>query len=592
MHTFIHYFRFYYRITGWRFLAIMVLALAGTVGHAVMCAALYAVLNFTTPPAEQNLLARIIFGILDGVGLETSAYRLGMLLAAAVGAAALSGLIFLYEEYYVASLRADLAVRLQSQALGSLLDCRYEHILTRNAGDINNIIISQIRNVAQSMRFFSAVITQTCLAALYLAMPFALDYTVALGMMAVYLPLIPVIRFLNRRIQDFSVRTVKALGHVNELMLQTIGNIKYLKATATYPVMIRRFTRRNREYARMTRNLAVWGSLGAQGLPPFAIAMISALIFWKIFYGGENPMDALLILGILYAAAQKAITIPTSYQKFVATIGSLAIYEQFEQEVQANREPQATPMTAPDLSDDLILHGVTFRYASTREPVLRDLSLVIPARSCVAFVGGSGAGKSTVVNLLTGLLRPTNGTIRLGETDYRDLDMAALRRGIGYVTQEAVVFGDTVRANLAMWRDDLDDEAIRTAARRAHADAFIAEMPQGYDTILGDHGFTISGGQRQRLAIAREILRGTPILILDEATSALDSATERLIQDSIREFQGNKTLILIAHRLSTIRHADKIFVLEQGELAESGTYDELCQAGGRFRHMVDQQGLE
>ncbi len=592
MRTFIHYFRFYYRITGWRFLAILVLALAGTVGHALMCAALYAVLNFNTPTAGQTFLARLIFRMVDLTGATDPAFRLGILLAAATAAAAASAAVFIYEEYYVASLRNNLAVRLQSEALYALLNTRYEHVLTRNAGELNNIIVSQIRVVAQSLRFFSTVITQGSLALLYLAMPFVLDPAIALLMIVVALPVVPMIRFLNRRIQAISLHSVKVLGQVNELMLQTLGNVKYLKATATFPALIERFTRRNREYSRLNRNLAIWGSLGAQGLPPFAIAMISALIFWKIFYGGENPMDALLILGILYAASQKAITIPTGYQKFVATLGSIMVYEDLTEQLRRHCEPVPATARQPDFAGAVALDHVDFQYTAGKEPVLRGLSLIIPARGCVAFVGGSGAGKSTVVNLLTGLLRPTNGTIRLGDTDYRDLDMSALRAGIGYVTQEAVVFGDTVRANLAMWRNDLDDEAIRTAARRAHADAFIAEMPQGYDTILGDHGFTISGGQRQRLAIAREILRDTPILILDEATSALDSATERLIQDSIREFQGDKTLILIAHRLSTIRHADRIFVLEQGELVESGTYDELYQAGGRFRRMVDQQALE
>jgi len=592
MRTFIHYFRFYYRITGWRFLAILVLALAGTVGHALMCAALYAVLNFNTPAETQTFVARLIFRLVDIAGAEEPAYRLALLLGVATAVATASAAIFIYEEYFVATLRNNLAVRLQSEALHDLLNSRYEHVLTRNAGELNNIIVSQIRVVAQSLRFFSTVITQGSLALLYLAMPFVLDPTIALLMVAAGLPVVPLIRFLNRRIQAISLRSVKVLGDVNELMLQTLGNVKYLKATATFPALIGRFNRRNREYSRLNRRLAVWGSLGAQGLPPLTIAMISALIFWKIFYGGENPMDALLILGILYAASQKVITIPTGYQKFVATLGSIMVYEDLTEQLRRHREPVPAAPATPDFATDLVLDEVSFQYAAGKEPVLCGLSLAIPPRSCVAFVGGSGAGKSTVVNLITGLLRPTAGCVRLGPTNYQDLDLTALRRGIGYVTQEAVVFGDTVRANLAMWRDDLSDEAIRTAARRAHADAFIAEMPQGYGTILGDHGFTISGGQRQRLAIAREILRDTPILILDEATSALDSETERLIQDSIREFQGDKTLILIAHRLSTIRHADRIFVLEHGVLAESGTYDELYQADGRFRRMVDQQALE
>jgi len=592
MNIFLHYFRYYYRVTDGRIVFIIVLALAGTLCHGVTGAMLYAVLNFTTPPEQLNFLAKTVFAGLNWLGVVTPAWRLAWLLIVATLAAGASGLLMIYEEYFVSTLRAVIAVRLQSQALTDLLKSRYEYVLSKNTGYLNNIIVSQIRVTAQSLSFFGTLITHSFFAALYLAMPFFLDYKIALSMVLISLPALPVIRLINRRIRVLSVRSIKILSQVNEFMLQTLGNVKYLKSTETYPALVTRFTAANQEYSRLTRNLAVWSCIGTKGLPPFAIAVISLLIFWKVFVGGENPMDALLVLGILYAAAQKAITIPTAYQKFIGTLGAIMACEELERELTTNREPDMAGGVLPDFTGELSFEQVDFQYATSQEPVLRGLSLRIPTRSCVAIVGGSGAGKSTVVNLITGLLRPTAGDLRLGRHRYSELNLEALRANIGYVTQEAVIFGDTVRENLRLWQPEIGEEQVLSAAQKVHADVFIKTMPQGYDTILGSHGFNISGGQRQRLAIAREILRQTPMLILDEATSALDSESERLIQENIREFQGSKTMIIIAHRLSTVRHCDCIFVLDQGTIVEQGTYDELYRTGGIFRRMVDRQAGE
>ena len=244
------------------------------------------------------------------------------------------------------------------------------------------------------------------------------------------------------------------------------------------------------------------------------------------------------------------------------------------------------------LRDKITLENVSFNYADEEKNVVKNFNLEIPKGEMVALVGESGGGKSSLIKLIQRIYDPTEGVILWDETDLRDASISSLKKQIALVTQETVLFNDTIRYNISYGKPDATDAEITEAARIAFADQFIKELPNGYDTFVGERGIFLSGGQRQRIAIARAVLINAPVLILDEATSALDAESEQLVQKALANLMQNKTSIVIAHRLSTVRKADKIVVMERGKIVETGTHNELLELNGIYRRLYELQFAE
>jgi ABC-type multidrug transport system fused ATPase/permease subunit len=263
----------------------------------------------------------------------------------------------------------------------------------------------------------------------------------------------------------------------------------------------------------------------------------------------------------------------------------------FYRETDRRRQPNGKLVAAP-LRNGLAFESVTFRYKSDEPAVIKNVSVTIDRGTMVAVVGPSGAGKTTLMALVSRLYDPQQGRILVDGVDLRDLDMRSWRRRLSVVTQDIFIFNDTVANNIRFGRGDVSIERVRAAAELAAAAEFIDQLPQGYDTLLGDRGVRLSGGQQQRIAIARAIIADPDLLIFDEATSNLDTFTERAIQRAMEQMAQSRTLLVIAHRLSTIRRADKIIVLDDGRIVEEGSHRELLARRGTYWEMVEHQRLD
>jgi ATP-binding cassette subfamily B protein len=386
-------------------------------------------------------------------------------------------------------------------------------------------------------------------------------------------------RALYGRVAAFNVRIEENVGGIR--VVQAFGNEDHERAL---------FAQDNARY-RSTKLDAYRIMATSQSLSYFGMRLIQMLVMlagtWFVLHGDLTNggfVGFLLLVGVFLRPIDKISNVIESYPKGIA--GFRRFTELLDTEPDIADRP--TAFDVPALRGDIHYAGVGFGYTANAT-VLRDVDLTIKAGETVAFVGPSGAGKTTLCSLLPRFYDVTAGRIAIDGIDIRDMTLAALRRQIGIVQQDVFLFGGTIGENIAYGRLGASVEAIVEAARRAHLDGLIAGLPAGLDTIIGERGVKLSGGQKQRLAIARMFLKNPPILILDEATSALDTETERAIQRSLAELAEGRTTLVIAHRLATIQNADRIVVVDLAGIVEQGAHRDLLSAGGTYRRLHEAQ---
>ncbi len=419
---------------------------------------------------------------------------------------------------------------------------------------------------------------------------FSLDFRLSLATVVVAPVLIAPIVHFARRLRRRSRQSQERMGDVSSFLNEAVHGMKMIQAFHMEPFAAARFRRATRRHfwaalrarAIQLANAPVMETVGALGALVL-IAYASSQIASGVMTVGDFSAF-LLGLWAAYGPVKNLNQFNLALQQ--AAVASERVFEVLDQPVEIHDRPGAIALEK--LEAGVRLDGVWFAYEG-EQWVLRGLDLDVPLGRTVALVGPSGAGKSTVAHLIPRFLDVQRGTVTVGGHDVRDLTLASLRSSIGLVTQETILFNDTVRANLTCGRDDFSVEQIEDAARAAFAHDFIKRLPRGYDAVIGERGMTLSGGERQRLAIARALLRDPPILILDEATSSLDTESERIVQRALENLMVGRTTLVIAHRLSTVRNADTILVLERGRVVERGSWNELIAAGGSFARLASEQ---
>ena len=533
-----------------------------------------------------------------GIELQTEKGGMGgallLIVCIVVPLVALARLAMMYLNHYclswagahaVADLRQDLLVHVQKQNLQFFGRVDVGQLMTRISGDPQ-----------QLQTILSTILSEVAMAPfeIFVAVGFIVWFAVANQMLPTLLLILvgfPLfvfpIQMIGKSVKKWARRAMERGSMIGAKIHEILTCIKVVKSYNTEEFENRRYAETNKYLLKSTMRGLRIGLMVGPVVETIGIILICAFLVWcfatDVKISDVVPMLAPLL--IIYKPVKQLSKLQVQIETTMAALARVFSVLDLQMELPEKSDAK----TKTSFEDRIVFEKVSFKYDTADSDAVMNASFELPCGKMVAVVGGTGSGKSTLSGLLARFYDPRSGRVTLDGTDLRDLKVADLRRLVGAVTQESLLFNDTIEENIRYGSPEATHEEVVAAAKLAYAHDFIMAQPGGYARMVGEKGFALSGGERQRIAIARAILRNPPILILDEATSALDTVTERLVQDALVNLMKNRTVFAIAHRLSTIRSADQILVMEQGEIVERGTHDELYALDGIYRRLCDMQ---
>lgn len=535
------------------------------------------------------------------MGLLDLPVTLPVLLALAFAPILLRQVVYYFSAWYSAVVSGRIAVRMRMRTLDAVLEADPEFFTRHSAGALVGVLVTQTMVAGQAVLAVIRQLSITLLMALYVAIMLALSapLTVVTLVSAVLVSLI--VRSNIMRTRQFSIEATRVSQEMTAKIVERMGLMNLIKLRDQK----RRESEHIAELSETTRVIGVKQARLAANIEVTADPLLMLSVFLTLFIGisvlGMTLAQLGLVLFVLTRLNAKVKEFNAGRQLISQNVAGLLLVQKTTEEAAGSNRIKSGKMVFRGLGEELVLSEVAFAYPDSHAPdgsllserteVLRDISATIPAGSFIALVGRSGAGKSTLVELLPRLREATGGTITYDGIDIREFQVGSLRKGIGYLTQSAMLFNDTVRANLTYGLDsEVSEGQIRAALEGAYAH-FVYDLPQGLETNLGDRGVRFSGGERQRIGLARVLLADTSVLILDEPTSALDSESEAFIQKALAALHGSKTIIVVAHRLATVIQADQLLVIEDGRIVERGTHEELVAKGETYQKLFETQLL-
>lgn len=534
---------------------------------------------------ETNSIGGLSF-LVDGfnsVGIELTIYSILLIISVFF---ILKGVMKFIEQFYTVKTRQYFIRRLRHDNVSKLAGFDYQAFVHSDSGRIQNTLTGEVEKVSQAYRNYFMAVQSGVLVLVYILFAiitnaqFALLVVIGGGLS----------NLIYKRVYTKTKETSKKItrgGHVFQgLLIQMVSLFKYLKATN----QISKYTQKLRssidDIVRSEVRIGFYNSLLAAAREPIVIIVIVLVIMVQVSFFTSDMGVILLSLLFFYRSLTSLVVMQNYWNQYLNVSGALENMKMFMQELSQSQD-KLGGIRIDGFEDSIRVRNLSFNYGSNS--VLNNISFDIKKNETVAFVGESGSGKTTLVNLVSGLLTPLEGDIFVDDNSYKEISLATLRNQIGYITQEPVIFNDSVFNNITLWGDESDEtkKQFWDALASASIDSFVRNLPLEENSQLGHNGVLISGGQKQRLSIARELFKNNiDLLIMDEATSALDSENEFAIQKNLNLLKGKYTILIVAHRLSTIKDADKIILLDKGSIVAVGTFEELVEKSSRFRDMA------
>ncbi len=576
---------------GWRVaaaLGLMVLySLTEGVGIALLLPTLQAAGLDLTHQGDAGRYAKTIARAVAAIGLSPTLPVLLAIFVVLVSArSALSGV----QSVATISMNQTFVLALRKRLYGAITNAGWLFVARSRASDFTHVLTAEIDRVGTATWRLTTVGSDSVLVAVYLVVALALSPPMTAMVLAAGTLLMLVVRGRTRKVHESGGAISEASGRLYSAATEHVHSLKTVKTYGAQQRSAGIFAALSAEVARTLIAAARQQAIASSMFEVGSILALGAVIYISIGIIAVPGAEILILLLLFSRVMPKMMSANGQYQTFLSLLPAFTNVMALEERCRAAAEPPQAPGAPPQLHTAVRLERVSFAYRAG-EPVIRDLDLVIPAGQVTAIVGPSGVGKSTVADLMMGLIAPAEGRVTIDGVALDAARARGWREQIGYVGQETFLFHDTVRANLSWARPDATEPEMLAALSLAAAAEFVRALPAGLETIVGDRGILLSQGERQRIALARAMLRRPAMLLLDEATNSLDSDNETKVLGAIEHLRGDLTTVLIAHRLSTIRWADLIYVIENGRVVESGDWETLSSRDGPFRALCEAQSL-
>lgn len=586
------YFSYFKNIAGWHMygyiLVNLLVGLLDGLGLAMFIPLLGIASGINANTGDENSdVINFIVNLFDSVGINLNLVNALLFMVVVFS---IKGVFYYLRNVYFIKIRVKSVSLLRLNLIKSLNELSYSGFTKLEAGRIQNTMVGELGKVIGALMSFFVYLQHIIMLATYIFLAFIANWQFAI-LVAIGGSLSNLFyKYINNYTKEKATLLSSKGNSFNAILIQILHNFKYLKATNHYQLFSKKLVNNIHEQEKINLGVGKISSIGESLREPFTIVIITGVIIVQTSYLGESFSSILLSLLLFYRALGHLVSMQNSWNTFLANSSGIDSFETLLSDFKHYKEPLHYQEKIEHI-DDISIKNISLSFRGKK--AIDNISFSIKKNSSVAFVGESGAGKTTLANIISGLQTPDDGEIIIEGKSLYKTNLNSFRNHLGYITQEAVIFNDSIFNNVTFWQEksEENEEKFRKTIEKVSLSEFLNELPEKENTQLGNNGILISGGQKQRISIARELYKDAELLILDEATSALDTETERHIKNNIDLLQGQTTLIIIAHRLSTIKNVDIIYVLDKGKIIASGDFDSLIKSSEKFRKMVELQEL-